>query len=373
MTYNNHNAQGRMAYINDRDEIILQGRISTFLFYSEVLPSVHEYTLRHNGSSRCAPVISIADVEWIDSNALPCILCLGIMLKKYYRKPSRLHLEYRPDLLQYLDITRFFYYARRAELYDFDNDLIGGFGDTGKEYNERYRLEQVAHENQSYYELDEDGKREIKYRLQDQLEWGDTSRMFGEVLGKIMPPTQSEYNICILALSEMICNAMLYSKSDSYTCVQAFRKRIQLSICDCGIGFWESLRLTGRDCSQISQAAEVGEQIKNSSLTHDFFAFFSALQYSEKSERNNLWALKNLITENKGTIRFHFNKTQIVFTSERCSQCGERTAEKCMNCMLLNYTDNLRLSPLRFYRTRLDGVHIEIDFYKDEGLGVFGD
>ena len=135
---------------------------------------------------------------------------------------------------------------------------------------------------------------------------------------------------------------------------------------------------------------KVLKNIKLFEKLEDFFAMFEAFYTSAENSRFNLWTLITLVISSSGMIRIHNNKTQLVFNlNQTCFNCklekgdiqrrflcgksktilGELSSDqkkeevlKCMHCMLHNYISDKRISSLRLFDAKLQGVHIEIDF-----------
>lgn len=350
-----------------RTVINLYGKISTYVFYNYFMKELYNY-INTNVQRKQPPIISIKNVKWIDSNVLPCLIIMGIILKQYYRSPIRLEMVYRPSLLQYLEVTDFFYWVgeKRLNIFQFDKELIGGFNIFVKPYNRQYKIERFQ-SIPGFYEKDEEGRKLIKYSLLEQLERFDVKRIFGEVLSKVIEKDSQEYDRCIQAIAEVVCNSMLYSMSDSYICVQALPEAVHISICDMGIGFEESLKRKGMELDKNMYIDDSRiNRIFKYTILNDFFAVFMALKYAEETDRVNLWKLKKIVTSNKGIMKIHSNRVQIIFSYTRCARCRRNSVDDCMKCMLENFTTNYRFSPLRIYEAKIEGVHIEIDFKRGE-------
>lgn len=360
-----------MQYVETEDRydgtvINLNGNISTYVFYNFFMKEIYDYTNKSK-LTRIPPIISIKNVNWIDSNVLPCLISVGIILKRYYKVPITLEMVYKPSLLQYLDTTEFFYWVgeKRLNIYQYDTELIGGFNLYVKEYNKQYKIERFQ-SKPGYYELNDDEKKIVKYSLLEQLERYDVRRIFGEILSRVILMDSQEYDRCIQAISEIVCNSMLYSESDSYVCIQALAKGVHISICDIGMGFEKSLHKKGLELDIKNEYYNKNEKILKSDILNDFFAIFTALKYAEVTDRVNLWKLKKIVTDNKGIMRIHSNRIQIVFSCRRCYKCKHNNVSECMKCMMDNFSTNYKVSPLRIYDAKIEGVHIEIDFTREE-------
>ncbi|MCC8089510.1 MAG: hypothetical protein LIO79_09685 [Rikenellaceae bacterium] len=345
----------------ERRKIKLCGNVTTYYFYNSFMQDVYEYT---NKNSEATPIIDITEANWIDSNVLPCMIVIGVLLKRYYKEPTELDMVYKPSLLQYLDTADFFYWVGREKLniYKFNEELIGGFGIYVKEYNRQYKIEKFQGIS-GFYDLAEPDRETLKYRLLDQLERFDIKRIFGGVFSKIVNTIGEEYDRCIQSVAEIVCNSMLYSESDSYVCVQALKDKVDISICDIGIGFEKSLLKKGiKIYKMVDSDIRLSRHVLESEIFDDYFAFFTAIYHAEETGRVNLWKLKEIITNNRGVMRIHTNRIQMIFSYRRCYNCKVNGVAECRRCLLKNFSTNYRVSPLRIYNAKIEGVHIEISF-----------
>lgn len=364
-----------MNYINivkkDYETIIkLKGKVSTFIFYKEFMKAFFIY-FQEDESKNIPPALSFEEVSWIDSNVLPCFISIGIILKRFYKQPLKLYLAYNPTLLQYLETAEFFLWVGpRLNIFEYDQEYIGGFNLYVKEYNKNFKIEKFNY-LPGFYDLNEKEKELTKFSLLDQLERFDVPRIFGSVFALVMSADSREYERCISALAETVCNAQLYSESDAFVCVQALPLGVHISLCDIGIGFKESLARKGIILSAEKEYTKYhNSRVLNNNILDDFFSIFIALKYAKETGRVNLWKLKKIITDNKGTMRIHSNRIQVVFSSGRCFGCEKNSIEACMDCMLENFSTDYQKSPLRIYNTKIVGVHIEIDLKRGGSFDI---
>ena len=187
----------------------------------------------------------------------------------------------------------------RLDIFEFDQELMGGFNLFVRPYNKQYKVEKFDF-IPGFYDFERKKQREVKFTLLDRLERFDIRRVFGGVLEKVLESNSMEYDMCIQAIAETVCNSMLYSETNSYACVQALPKTIYISLCDVGIGFQESLKRKGIDIYQEQKKMPFKKmELLKSRVLSDFLAIFVALKYAEETERVNLWKLKKIVTKQK--------------------------------------------------------------------------
>lgn len=358
------------------------GNVTSFDVYNTILPNVLNY-LRSNPQKDKPVTFSFEKLEYLDAKALPNIICIGLILKKYYGTPINLRLKYNPTLLCFLDNGRFFYIVGESglDIFKYDKDYIGGFNlYIEKEYRKCHKISVFKPES-NFYSQNKDDQDRIKRITFTELSEYIVPSVFGEVLQDISNIQKLvkiklnekiefwEYNRAVIAsISEVLCNAILYSESSSFVYLQTTTYATHIAISDIGIGFFESMK---RKKQKFMLRADYINKTKykldiNNKGFDDFFAMFECLKYSMLSGRVNLWTLIYLVVNNNGTFRIQNNHTQLVFTAARCSGCEKFEIEKCIDCMLSGFKVQKDISSLRFFEAGLSGVHIEIDFPKGE-------
>lgn len=358
------------------------GNVTSFDVYNTILPNILNY-LRSNPKKNKPITFSFEKIEYLDGKALPNIICIGLILKKYYSAPIELSLKYNPTLLCFLDNGRFFYLVGEngLDIFRYDNDYIGGFNIyIEKEYRKCHKIS-VFKPELNFYSQSKENQDRIKRTTFTELNEYIVPSTFGEVLQDISSIDKSieiirngkselwEYKRAVIAaISEVLCNAILYSESSSFVYLQTTAYATNISISDIGIGFLESMKRKKQDFMLRETYTNITKYKFdiNSKELDDFFAIFECLKYSMLSGRVNLWILVYLVVNNKGTFRIQNNHIQLVFTASRCSGCDKFKVEKCIDCMLAGFKVQKDISSLRFFEAGLAGVHIEIDFPKGE-------
>ena len=101
------------------------------------------------------------------------------------------------------------------------------------------------------------------------------------------------------------------------------------------------------------------EILKNKNVSDDVIQILEKQQESWEGIKKK----KDNRSIDKGTMRIHYNDTQVIMTSNRCSDCKRFAPKECVKCLLDNYnpTNEASKSNLRFFDSLYRGVHIEIE------------
>ena len=158
--------------------------------------------------------------------------------------------------------------------------------------------------------------------------------------------------------------ALMQSKTDRYfnneIADYESNSKTYISVSDVGLGFEGSFNSKPNFENYVTNNfhSTNKEKLKN------YLLIFDALHYSMNKDRENLYTLLNLVIDNGGKMRIHYENVQIIFTSNRCKGC-DIIPLKCAKCLLKNLTSDIQISPVRFFGYIFKGVHIE-------GLRVLG-
>ncbi|MFH1119503.1 MAG: hypothetical protein V1775_06735 [Bacteroidota bacterium] len=363
-------------------------------FFSKLLPEL----ANHYSKNTTKPVLSIEKLDWIEPSSLPNIVSLGLYLKNYHAEPIELKLDYNPKLLYYLEHVGFLKLIgmksqtnnEALEIFNYEDKYIGGFSS--------YNIKEIRKEHKircyqpilEYSMIDSIPKKE-KYRdkLIEKLESYILPDQFYTILQDKELTRENIYNT-FERLAEPISNGILHSKSPTTVMVQTTKYRTKISISDAGIGFENSLTEKNIKLDFIEDLKLRNIYVKS---LHDFYIIQQILFYSMCKVREGLFDfIVDVITINNGTVRIHYNSTQIILTTayiDDISNLGEIRKEvlnnlmltktnsldtenslygKCNEAILIlgrkiqnNFKSNLSISPLRLYNINFKGVHIEID------------
>lgn len=343
----------------DKKIIKLNKNMTSFLFYNETLKEIKKYYRSDDYKiDRQPPIISFEDVDYIDSSAITCVMVLGLYLKNFHNENIRLEFKYNPNLLKTLYDIKFFIISKELDIFSYDENLLGGFSDI--EHRKDHKMNFYEHMNE-YYQLSDESKK-IKYKdtLFEYLRYNIIPNNYLQIIKDKNVFNEYEISDVLNIFSEIICNAILYSKSYSFTNVHTNKYKTLISISDIGIGFEESLKQKKFFDYPIYKKYKHNNYCDIIENLRDFIMIFESLNYSMNQDRQNLWRLKNMIVKNGGTFRIHYNTTQVIFTHSRCQNCSKDSYE-CSICLLQDYNSNMQVSPIRLFDTKFPGVHIEVE------------
>jgi hypothetical protein len=189
--------------------------------------------------------------------------------------------------------------------------------------------------------------------------------------------------------TELIVNAIIYSKSISYAYMQTgvrfsdSKVGYLLAIGDVGRGYFDSLtskinksyeneNING-DLNKLKYTQEDRNRFYNKAKglgidnikEKNFLSIMEALYYSEtKSQKMDLYSLKNMLSVSNANLRIQQGNREVVFTSSKCKKCMKKDAFSCLECVWRRGKDS-KNSPLRSFPFGMAGVHIEIEFIQE--------
>ena len=339
--------------------IQLEEKVTSYNLYSITLSKIKDYYKNHYKFEKKPITLSLEKVNYIDPTAITAIILLGIHLKIFHKEPIKLKLIYKLDIIQYLYHIRFFIIADEFNIFDYDKSFLGGF--YKKEYRKEHKIQDFDRYYEEYYSLNDYDRRIFKDGLYDRLVGHDIPECFFKILMDTHIFTKEQIEVIIKIIAELVCNSSLYSKSIPICYVHTNRYKTIISIGDVGIGFAESLKhnkAINYKLASIFKKNKIYEPIINN--LNDYITIFEVLNFSMNQPRSNLWTLKNMIVNKNSIIRIHYNATQVMFSGSRCFKCN-KSAYDCSLCLLKSYNYNKQISPVRFFNTGLNGVHIEVE------------
>jgi len=391
--------ENEIRYNDETKEILFIGKITSFVFYNYLFNALREH-YKVNGI-KILPIFSFVLVERFDAVVVPNLIGIGIILKGIHKTKIPLRFA-RTSSTKFLDNAWFFkgvgkedYYCETInrggyatdelektgyELFDFDDRFLGFYNNTNEQTvnNPEHKVYIYDDDSYSYYSrfIDPESTpkelRKIRSDKYDHLK-PKIEKRYLSILKKI--DNEKEKEIIINILTEIITNSILYSGSKSTAMLQTIGKRTIISVSDFGVGFEYSFEkkkeIFGEENREIFNlfTREEQEKYKN------YLYIFETLNYSKKrgesDVRSNLYTLligilnevvmgwNNNIVD--GTMRIHYNDTQVVFTSNRCRKCEIIDPKKCVKCLLDNRSEDKQKSPVRFFNSKFQGVHIEVE------------
>jgi len=379
--------QTKKIYIKPANK---QYSFTSYCFYNELLPSISEH---YKYSKSTPPVLSLEKLTRIDPMVLPNLIGLGYYLRKYHKKPIRLDLSYEPKLLYYLHHINFFnitgnqnYHYLGMNIFDFDKDFIGGFSDHNKNpYREKHKVHYKLPDD-IYNNLDsESAKIDRRDETVEMLSEIELPGIFSDLFEDLNLEYFESLEAC-QKLAEPISNGILHSKSPTFFIMQLLNSTMKIAISDVGIGFENSLVVKNINFRLINIAIAKKQY---TTILHDYYMIWEVLYYSMIKKRLGIFDfVMQVILEYNGSIRIHYNSTQIIITTTYSTYCKklyeirkeiisyhlqlksipQKKLKKYQAFIadfafeiIKNWNGNLKFSPLRFMPVKFSGIHLEME------------
>lgn len=337
--------------------IVFEEKVTTYGFYTKVLKDFYNmYRLDRLN----VPILDFRNTQYICQAAVPVILCFGDYLHRLYGKKIRIIYINGSGLQNFLILSKFYEISKKLEIFEWDENILQEW-----EYKEIRDLHKITHTNIEYADANKiKDLRQKRDYIYDCLV--DKSRViYEEILKDVnrLPHDIIETTIC--AIAEVQTNAIMYSKSHSFTFVASDGYGTNISIADSGIGFKLSFENDKEKFKMVQKFQNVEQKF------HNFLIIMSALNYSYKQhvekDRQNLWTLRTNIIKNNGVFKIQYENTQVIFSCNRCSKCekleGEKDISQCVNCLMSSYNVDM-YSPIKIFNIGFQGVRIEVKINK---------
>jgi hypothetical protein len=338
--------------------IYLPENVNSLWLYNELLSQLNKYYQAHKREDLVK--ISFDNVKWLDPLSIPNIMIIGTILKSFHKQPIPITFPYDLRLVNFLRSSKFFVISDLPflQLFDYSEDLVNQAGFfINKEYRDKHKIHYYKPELKYYEILTEEEQQTCRSQMYETIRYGIVPSDYRDILQDQKVLNNYEVDTLLDIFSEIICNSILYSKSISYSFLQTGKYNSSIAISDAGIGFKKSLE--NKKNFKYPIFAKYREEL-DVKIFEDFLIIIEVLYYSMKQNRRNLWSLKEIIVNCGGTLRIHYNSTQVVFSSSRCAGC-DKTAEECIQCFLDRFYTDQKVSALRIFPVKLRGVHIEIE------------
>ncbi len=338
--------------------IYLTEDVNNLWIYSDLLVQFNKYYQNHKKEDLIK--ISFENVKWLDSLSIPNILIIGTILKVFHKESIPIALPYDLRLVNFLKCSNFFNVSNLPflNLFEYDEELVNEASFfINKEYRDKHKIHYYKPDLNYYNLLTEEEQQVARSEMYQAIRYGVVPNDYREVIQDKQLLNVEEIDILLDIFSEIICNSILYSKSISYSFLQTGKYNSSIAISDAGIGFKKSLAQKSNFDYYIYK--KYSKQL-DTNIYEDFLYMIEVLYYSMNQNRRNLWSLKNIIVNCGGTLRIHYNSTQIIFNSSRCAGC-RKSAEDCIRCFLDRFYENQKVSALRIFPGKLRGVHIEVE------------
>lgn len=275
------------------NEIYVENDLTSYYFYNELLKDLHDY---FEMRSKNILSINIGDIEKIDSEVIPNLLCLGSILKDYYGLPIKLFVPWKPNIISYLSDIGFINIVSKYNIFDFDTKLFdGGFVNNRINRNSKsYCFEENCTKDYISYNL-ESTKNSLKECF---LEGNYETDMIIESLHRM--------------LIELCHNSSNYSFSKCFVTSEINRKRnsLNISISDFGIGMYKSISRKFEE-NKWSLKINNEEEFRNTS-EKGVNGILEAIFHRQGNEEYGIYQSIKTILQNNGTVRIHSDEIQII-------------------------------------------------------------
>lgn len=347
-------------------KIYLPNKITNYKLYSDVIPQLTEY---YRTGEKQNPVISFVNTEKINYESIPLIMGILDIIYNVDEEKVPLELISRPQLLYCLYHALFFHYADYELGYiEYNRKVMGGFSNyVDKEYRNAHIMH-IYEPKSNFFCYSEIEQENIRYQTYEVMRYHYILRDFGTVLNDIKTLWTDEMEHYKTLVAEIITNAILYSSSLCYALLYTDKYKTMFSVCDVGSGFNHSLekrRESGlypiEKVKEFAHYKNIYEEKYYIYKLEDFFDIMEVLFYSEIQNKINLFFLKNLIVNSGGVLRIHSRDAQVIFNTKSCKGCRKGITD-CMGCLLSRTSPELKYSPVKFFKSKLKGVQIEIEF-----------
>ncbi|AIF53525.1 hypothetical protein [Pelosinus sp. UFO1] len=344
--------------------IFFESKITSYNFYNKFLQELSSFYKTNGG--RIAPNLSLEKVEWMDTLVIPNILSLGLYLSKFHHSQIPLQISWNPRILFFLNEIGFFKIVQsKFSVYEIDERFLGGFP-VDKQYRDKHKLQYYL-PLADYYNKKLEDQEFYRNELFEKMRFGKVLNDYKDVIEDQGSLDSQEVKKTLDVLTELICNSILYSGTECFAFMQTNKYGSKISLSDYGIGFRKSLERKNIKLKVLEANYKIYSQKTGIDL-EDFLVIMDVLSYSKSKERENLWELKNIITKNNGILRIHYQSAQVIFTHNKCKNC-EEDIKKCLDCLLETADRDPQYSSARFFKTKFPGVHVEVEFTRQEGYG----
>jgi hypothetical protein len=352
-------------------------------FWFEVLPELSK--IYRNLKQGDKTEISMIYTNKIYSNAVVLLACMLTILSGKSKNPVYIQIANRIEFLAVIDEIGILTQLENLGIVTFEHELYGGF--SGIHVDNNYKILNYMPVRE-YDEFPIEKQLEIRYGKNSEVR---EKLLSGSFFGMNETPIKNDelWKTTWDTATELIVNAIIYSKSISYAYMQTGvrfndnKLGYLLAIGDVGRGYYDSLtskintpcelddinsdltnfKYTVEDRKRFyNKAVELGIDI---SKEKNFLSMMEALYYSEtKSQKMDLYSLKNILSISNANFRIQQGNREVVFTSNKCKNCTKKDTFSCLECVWKSGRE-CKNSPLRSFPFGMAGVHIEIEFIQE--------
>lgn len=331
--------------------IVFDKTVTNYYFYETILM---KYLSIYKENKYEPPILDLRKVSYIDVAAVSVLLSFGDYLRKVYHQKIEMLIEHESEILNFLFYTKFIEISDELEIFKIDDETRSSW-----KINPLRSLHKITFTRTEYSDVNkiEDLLQRRDFIFDNLL---DSDRvMYRTIFEDLEKLPDSVIDTTLNSIAEIKTNAIMYSKSYSFTYIATDRFGTKASISDSGIGFEKSF-------VNDKKALEMNHLFADyDSKFHNFLIIMSALNYSYKKhvndKRKDLWTLKTEIVQNNGILRIHYKNTLVIFSFKRCKKCEiklEGDIAPCVRCLYNDFTND-QYSPVKLFDVSLQGVRIE--------------
>ena len=334
--------------------------LTSHVFYNYLIPLLHTtFTKDHKAKIH----LDLRGIDTISPQALVGLLIVGEILRKHYEEPVDLILEWKAELLGYLNEMGFFRINKQLDLFNYDRRLQGGFepiDPTDFHFLERFQIpdKSVPDSEVFVYDPVETLTQNVTHLLSSAKNKESFKKFF---------KSESLYNQFKDIIMELVENAAKHGDSPCYVVAYGNRKKgLICAASDIGIGFFRSLT-SPDNLGKLKLFSQRELFLKDG--RHNLRAILEAVYRRVGTQTFGIASFTDNATSKGGVVRIHSENTQIVFTQRTYREfIGSTKSDRKFIHDLMNYFEirkswapSIRESPLRVWDAKLSGVHVEIE------------
>lgn len=329
--------------MNDYYQIDIDGHFSSYKFYNQFLPKLHEYF--NNPVFGEKIIINFANIKKISPLVIPNLLNVGLILKDYFESPVELFIPWDIKLLAYLRDVNFLSINTKLNVFKIDERYTG---DIPSDRSISDICGTILIENNLTKEsIYNSYISKYKYPLEKQL--NDE-----KIVDRI-----------IYIMAELSHNGAKHSMGSCFVSFQLnHSNKFEFSVSDCGIGYQKSLQN-----KNIKLFFDQKYNDFDDSTSH-FISILEAI-YHRKREYDRVYGVYSIFRDVlplNGIIRLHTHNTQAIFTNYNFYEfLEEEPNKKVLSRILESFVNSSKRAtenkykPVRIDSTKFKGVHIEIE------------
>lgn len=342
--------------------ILFEEKVTTYYLYTNILQKFLEI---YSEGHVVPPILDMRNTTYIASSAVPVLLSFGDYLRKLYKQPIELLVDEESSVFNFIMCSKFKSIFEQLGIFKIkagSEDLLGNW-----RYKQLRDLHKVSFTNIKYDDADKIKDEEQKRAYIYDCLLDKNKATYGSVLHDTNQLSESIIEATISSIAEVETNAIMYSKSYSFTYVASDRYGTNISIADSGIGFERSFKEKKRKMSMVTKYKQLDSSF------HNYLVIMSVLDYSYKKHlsdgRKDLWTLRTNVIHNNGVFKIQCGNTQVIFSSGRCKKCEKMCKKEdistCVECLLEAHNKEV-YSPIKQFRVGLQGVRIEITVNRED-------